>query len=195
MDVIFLIQAPGYFELNQEKKKLMNLLYSHWIQNDLYSFNWWFLLFATIVPYFLWWKFVKRDRFFEIFCYGLLCSSISMILDVIGTETMLWEYPDMLFPCIPLLVPADFVVIPITGMIVYQYCNSWISFLLANICWAVFFSYIIEPLFVKLRLFELGLHWSHTYSFFGFFLLGLCLKLIMESIKKNLLQSNTKTKC
>ncbi|MFT8323474.1 MAG: CBO0543 family protein [Bacillus sp. (in: firmicutes)] len=179
-----LLHEPTYLEINQEKSKLLKLIYSHWINHDLFSLNWWILICATIFPYFIWWRFVKKDRFFEIFCYGLLCSCFSIILDVIGTEMMLWGYPDKLVPWIPPLLPADFVIIPITAMIVYQRFETWKSFLLANFCWAILFSYIIEPFFVKLGMFALGNHWCHTYSFFGFFLLGIVLKLFITRLKK-----------
>jgi len=175
-----------FIELEEKKSELNHLSMNHWLKHDLLSLNWWILFFATILPYFIWWKLVDKNRFFEIFSYGLLCASLSMLLDVMGTEMMAWAYPDKLLPFIPPLIPADLVVIPITAMLVYQYCTRWKSFIICNIGWAVLFSYIIEPLFVLRGMFQLGEYWKHSYSFIGFLLLGSLLKLGFEQLKKKL---------
>ncbi|KAB7663597.1 hypothetical protein F9279_23695 [Bacillus sp. B1-b2] len=158
----------------------------HWLEHDVFSLNWWILFCATIIPYFLWWKVVDKNRFYEIFSYGLLCAGFSMLLDVIGTEMLAWGYPDKLLPWIPPLIPADFVVIPITAMLVYQYTSTWKTFIITTIGWAILFSYIIEPLFVLRGMFYLGVYWKHTYSFLGFILLGITLRGIFIGIKNKL---------
>ena len=182
---LFFIQT-SFIEINEEKSRLNHISIEHWLEHDLFSLNWWILFSATIIPYFVWWILVDKYRLFEIFSYGLLCACTSMLLDVIGTEMLLWAYPDKLLPWIPPLIPADFVIIPITSMLVYQYCRSWKSFMLANLGWATLFSYIIEPLFVMRGMFYLGHHWRHTYSLIGFFILGMLLKGLFELIKRKL---------
>ncbi|GKU82743.1 CBO0543 family protein [Niallia sp. NCCP-28] len=179
-----LLHIPSSSEIEAEKIKLIKLSYSHWIHTDLFTLNWWILLCSTIIPYFIWWKLVDKKRFFELFSYGLMCASIAMVLDVMGTEMMLWDYPDKFLPWIPPLIPADFVVIPISAMLIYQYFNKWISFLFVNIIWAIVFAYIIEPIFLYLGMFKLGSNWHHTYSFIGFFFLGLFLKLFIAWLKR-----------
>lgn len=179
-----LLHIPSSSEIEAEKIKLIDLSYSHWVHSDLFSLNWWILFCSTIIPYFIWWKLVDKNRFFELFSYGLVCACIAMTLDVMGTEMMLWSYPDKLFPWIPPLIPADLVVIPLSAMLVYQYFNKWTFFLFANILWAILFAYIIEPIFLYLGMFALGPSWGHTHSFIGFFLLGIVLKLFMTGLKR-----------
>lgn len=188
--MIFLIHdMPTHTEINEAKKNLADMTLNHWLHHDLFSIQWWILVCATILPYFIWWKLVNKNRFYEIFTYGLLCGCFSIVLDIIGTEMMLWSYPDKLLPWIPPLIPADLVMIPITAMLVYQYTNKWKTFIAGTIIWAVLFSYIFEPLFVAWKMFLLGPVWKHSYSFFGFIFLGIFLRLLFLGIKKELIQS------
>lgn len=181
-----ILHLPTNMEINKAKEKLYHLSIDHWFQHDLFSPNWWILFFATIIPYFIWWRLVDKNRFFEIFSYGMVCATISMLLDIIGTELMLWSYPDKLIPIITPLIPANLVVIPITAMLVYQHFSNWHKFLVATLGWSILFSYIIEPLFMLRKMFILGEHWSHTKSFVGFIILGIMLKTLFEKIKKHL---------
>ncbi|WP_400247735.1 CBO0543 family protein [Niallia sp. JL1B1071] len=184
----FLLHIPSNVEIDKEKEKLFHLSIDHWLQHDLFSINWWILLLATIIPYFIWWRVVDKNRFFEVFSYGMFCATLCMLLDIIGTEMLLWNYPDKLLPLITPLIPANLVVIPITAMLVYQYFSTWKYFLLATLGWSTLFSYIIEPLFMLRKMFVLGENWSHAKSFIGFIFLGLLLKAVFENIKKHVLK-------
>ncbi|MDK8641245.1 CBO0543 family protein [Niallia taxi] len=188
--MIFLIQGmASSSEIMEAKKHLVELTINHWLNYDLFSIQWWILVGATIIPYFIWWRLVNIKRFYEIFSYGLLCGCFSIVLDIIGTEMLLWSYPDKLLPWIPPLIPADLVMIPITAMLVYQYTNKWKTFLIGTILWAALFSYIFEPLFVEWNMFMLGDNWKHSYSFIGFILLGIVLRAIFKGIKLGLMHS------
>ncbi|MCF2650692.1 hypothetical protein I6E62_21930 [Niallia circulans] len=182
----FLLNFPSNVEIDKEKEKLFHLSFDHWLQHDLFSFNWWILFLSTIIPYFIFWKVVDKNRFFEVFSYGMVCATLCMLLDIMGTEMLLWSYPDKLLPIITPLIPANLVVIPITAMLVYQYFSTWKNFLFATLCWSILFSYIIEPLFMLRKMFVLGEDWSHTKSFIGFIVLGIFLKAVFETIKKHL---------
>ncbi|WP_185766666.1 CBO0543 family protein [Niallia circulans] len=188
--MIFLIQGMATSsDIMEAKKLLVELTIDHWLYHDLFSIQWWILVSATIIPYFIWWKLVNKKRFYEIFTYGLLCGCFSIVLDIIGTEMLLWSYPDKLLPWIPPLIPADLVMIPITAMLVYQYTNKWQTFIIGTILWAALFSYIFEPLFVEWDMFVLGDYWKHSYSFIGFILLGIVLRVIFKGIKLGLMHS------
>lgn len=182
----FLLHIPSNVEIDNEKEKLFHLSIEHWFQHDLFSFNWWILFLSTVIPYFIFWRLVDKKRYFEIFCYGMVCAILCMLLDIMGTEMFLWSYPDKLLPIITPLIPANLVVIPITAMLVYQYFSTWKNFLFATLCWSILFSYIIEPLFMLRKMFVLGENWSHTKSFIGFIVLGIFLKAVFETIKKHL---------
>ena len=182
----FLLQYPSSVEIDKKQEVLTHLSIEHWIQHDLFSLNWWILFLATTIPYFIWWKAVDKSRFFEMFSYCMLCSTLCMLLDIIGTESMLWHYPDKLLPIITPLIPANLVIIPISATLVYQYFTRWSYFLVATIGWSILFAYIIEPLFILRKMFELSEQWSHTKSFIGFIILGIILKTVFDKIKSHL---------
>ncbi len=174
---------PSYDEVQKAREILKNVSFEHWVKEDLFSFNWWLLVSSAILPYFIWWRLVDKDRFFEILVFGLTCGMVACFLDVLGVGLMLWGYPDKLFHFIPSLIPADFVVIPVSGMLIYQYFRTWKSFSAAAIILAAIFAFIIEPLFSFLNIFVM-IHWKHTYSFIGFILLFLGIRLLIRGLNR-----------
>ncbi|MBT2690172.1 hypothetical protein J7I93_18545 [Bacillus sp. ISL-47] len=176
---------PSYEEVQKVRETLRDVSFEHWVQDDLWSFNWWLLVAATVLPFVIWWRLVDKERFFELLAFGLICGMIACFLDVMGVDLLLWGYPDKLFHFIPPLMPADFVVIPVSGMLIYQYFSTWKSFGIASAILSAIFAYIIELLFSLLHMFEL-IHWKHTYSFIGFILMFLTVRLLMLGIKSKL---------
>lgn len=182
------MENPSYQDIQNVRQELSDVAFRHWLNDDVFSPTWWLLLASTIIPVYIWYKVVDKKRFFEILSYGLITACLSIVLDVIGVDLTRWGYPDKLFSMIPPLFPADLVVIPISAMLVYQYFNRWSSFLIANTLWASTFAYIIEPLAIKIHMFHMD-NWKHTYSFIGFFILGISVRCIilylLRKLKKN----------
>ncbi|MBM7694882.1 hypothetical protein JOC77_004361 [Peribacillus deserti] len=176
-----------YKNVERARKVYTDISFEHWYKDDLFSPQWWFLLISTLALIIIFWIFIekKRERFLEIFSYGLLCSVFASVLDTAGVEFMLWGYPDKLVNMVPPLIPADVVVIPISAMFLYQFCKTRIKFVLGSVILAAVYSYILEPLFIKFSLFELN-HWKHTYSFIGFILFFITIKELLKVILQRL---------
>lgn len=171
-------------QIEEARRVLRDLSILHWLEDDLFSWQWWLLLISSISPWYLWVKyFMDRERKHEVLMFGLLIGSFATTFDVIGVDFLLWAYPDKLFPTFPPLLPADLTVIPVAFMIAYQYLNTWKSYLSANIILAALFSYVIEPVFIQLDMFKL-INWTHTFSFLGFILLGIMNRWIVLRINK-----------
>lgn len=179
---------PSFEDVKKVRENLKEVSTSHWFQDDLFSWKWWFLLLAAIVPWFIWLKFRDKDRTFEIFSYGLTWGVFSCLFDVIGGEMILWGYPDKLLPMVPPLFPADITVIPISYMFVYQYTNTFKSYFVFSLLVSALFAYLVEPIFIKVGMFVLH-NWKHTYSFIGFFILS---QIVYSIIKKLKLTKNDK---
>ncbi|MBM7691552.1 membrane protein implicated in regulation of membrane protease activity [Peribacillus deserti] len=179
---------PSHSDLQRAREVIEDLAIEHWYYDDLFSPQWWFLLIAAVLPYYLWWKVVNKERFFEIFTFGLLCSIFSILLDMIGVNLLLWDYPDKLFHFTPPLIPADVVVIPVASMLIYQFCKSWKSFFIAALALAGLFSFIFEPIFIYFHMFDL-IHWKHSFSFIGFTILFLSTRLLTNSLIKGIYHS------
>ncbi|WP_419887757.1 CBO0543 family protein [Neobacillus niacini] len=174
---------PTYTEIAALRNRLFDKNLKHWIHDDLFTPGWWFLLLSCILPWYIWWKLVDKNRIFEILSYGLIWAVLSIASDLVGVELGLWGYPDKLIPIIPPMVPADLTVIPVSYMLVYQYFPLWQSFVKASIVLSALFSYIIEPIFELFDLLILD-KWKHTYSFIGFIFGAILFKFVMEKIKK-----------
>ncbi|MFC6233156.1 hypothetical protein ACFQI7_35975 [Paenibacillus allorhizosphaerae] len=95
-----MLEAVVSFDQVQEARKLLrDLGTSHWITDDLFTWQWWLLLVASIVPWVILLKFfIDRERILEILTYGFVIQTIAVTLDVIGADLLLWAYPDKLLP-------------------------------------------------------------------------------------------------
>ncbi|SMC49458.1 CBO0543 family protein [Sporomusa malonica] len=156
-----------------------------WFQSVVFTYQWWLLVALTIIPFIIWWKIVDRRRFFEITTYGLLIALFAGLLDAIGVETDAWEYKYDLLPLLDVFIVYDISVLPVSYMVIYQYCHTWQSFAIAHVIVSLVFAYVSEPLLVYLKIYQL-INWQHTYSIPGYFLLAVFIRWVMSKfIKKS----------
>lgn len=152
--------------MDQAKKleeELSRMVYDDWLNNQLFTWQWWLLLALTIIPWFVWWRLVDKNRKLEIFAYGLFIGIISSFLDVLGWNRHLWTYPIQFLPiCTPLL-PMDITLLPVSNMLVYQYFNQWKSFFGMNIIAACFYAFVSEPILEWMDIYK-RLNWKYVYS-------------------------------
>lgn len=176
---------PSYEDVKEARELLKEVAFKHWIQDDLFTWKWWVLLAATIIPWILWLSFRDKKRTFEILSYGLIWAAAASLFDVIGGELILWGYPDKLLPMVPPLFPADITVIPVLFMFIYQLSKRFYSYFILSVLGSALFAYVFEPLFVKGEMFILH-NWTHTKSFLGFFLLSQIVYLIIARLKSSI---------
>ncbi|WP_221564495.1 CBO0543 family protein [Alkalihalobacillus sp. TS-13] len=134
-----------------------------------------------IVPWIIWWKTVDRNRLMEILTFGLLLSTIVVLLDTTGIHNQWWIYNSKLVQIIPHLIPMDYSVLPVGYMLTYQFFGSWRRYILAAIVLSAIGAFIIEPFFVYLDIYE-QLKWRHFYSFVIYILIAIVIKFTIEQI-------------
>lgn len=178
------MKHPTFEDIKKARETLRDISIRHWFQDDLFTWKWWLLLVAAIIPWLIWIKFHDKNRTFEIMCYGLIWAILASITDVIGGDLILWGYPDKLLPMVPPLLPADITVIPVSFMFIYQYAKTFKTYLLLSLILSAIFGYIIEFLFIKIGMFALH-KWTHTYSFIGFFILSLVVYTLIKKLTPN----------
>jgi hypothetical protein len=166
-----------------DRKHLSEINTKHWLENNLFTPVWWLMLIMFIMSWYIWWKLVYKNRLHEIIIYGLMVIIGATILDIFGTEFVLWGYPNMLIPTAPPLFFVDICILPIIYMLVYQYFTRWKSFLTAMIITAAIISFIGEPIAVWLEIYELN-NWNHLYSFPIYIILAIIFKWICSKIIK-----------
>lgn len=152
------------FEL---KKTEIELSLQHWYNYELFTWQWWIKFIYLIIPIILLYKLIDRKRIFEIFTYGLMLSLMATVIDIVGVNFVLWEYPIRLVP-VGIFLVHDLVFIPIISMLIFQYCSSWKAFVTANIILSAIGAYVEEPIAIWIRIYK-PITWRHTYSFLLFF--------------------------
>lgn len=69
---------PSYEDVKKARESLKDLAFEHWIQDDLFTWKWWLLVAATIIPWILWLIFHDKKRTFEILSCGLKNVTIAV---------------------------------------------------------------------------------------------------------------------
>ncbi len=146
------------------QKQLRDLSMNYWREHVFNTWQWWFNIAILILPVILWWKLVDKKRLLEIIVYGSLVSAFAIYFDTIGETSVLWEYPYLLIPMDYILIDVDYSILPVLYMLAYQYFHSWKSFIAANTVLSATYSFLAEPLFIQMGLYEIH-DWKFIYSF------------------------------
>ncbi|WP_367759296.1 CBO0543 family protein [Ammoniphilus sp. 3BR4] len=171
----------SYDEIQEIQRTLKEAMYTHWIRSELFQFNWWISLILSLLPLFIWWKIVDKSRVFQILTYGLMVSVVSIVLDFAGINLVWWGYPNRLLPMIPPVFPFDISIVAVLNMLLYQYFLTWKLFIRAKLVLAATYSFIFEPLLVKLGLYELYT-WKYWYSFLMYIIMAVSLRWLVQKI-------------
>ncbi|MCX7709524.1 MAG: hypothetical protein N2484_06705 [Clostridia bacterium] len=168
-------------EIINIKMKYRQLSIEHWLNFELFTWVWWLGVASVIVPLILWWKMVDRKRILDICIFGLVVNIAATFLDVSGSEYVLWEYTIRVIPHIPLIFPVDYILLPVVGMLIYQYFPNWKRFLFANTVSAAVLAFIVEPFATMIHQYKL-IHWKYIYSFPIYILIAIFAKLVTQKL-------------
>src|SRR5699024_11940600 len=98
----------------------------------------WLLLVIAIVPWFIWWRYVDKERIIEISLIGLLSMVIVTCLDIIGTSFAFWTYGFKVVQMLTTMSTVDMTLLPILNMFIYQLFPKRTSYLIV----IIFFFFI-----------------------------------------------------
>lgn len=175
----------SYTKIIETQHTLTNLNTDHWLHYTVFRWYWWFLLFWTISPLFIWWKYTDRNRFLEVSFFGLLVSLSSGILDALGVSVGYWCYPFALLPFLPNFFPIDYVVVPVVFMLIYQKYPTWKGFLIGSTIISAVLSLVLDPVIVWINLYQ-PLKWQYIYSVPTFvFMVSFCRLVTMFLIRQD----------
>lgn len=153
----------------------------HYKEHELFSPTWWVSVGLLIIPLVVWWKLVDKRRLLKICVFGLLANVAASFLDVLGTDYVLWEYPVHTLPKLSLLIPVDYVIVPVVGMMIYQKFAGWKAFLLACTAASAVMSFLCEPFAAFIGMYKL-LSWRYVYSFPIYIALYAAAKLLTDRL-------------
>lgn len=134
-----------------------------WLNHVLFTWQWWFGVILSIVPWILWILWRKKESTYRLLCAGFFAMLLSSWLDDIGSETGTWHYYYEVLPYIPAYEPWDFTLMPVGIMFFLQY-KPHISPYLKAAVFAGIAAFVAEPLFAAIGLYNRE-HWKHIYSF------------------------------
>lgn len=161
-------------EIIIRKMQLLKMTGEYFDTFVIFTWQWWFLLFLTIVPWIIWWKLVDKKRFVEISLFGFFIFLWVILSDIAGVTYGMWAYPIGLLPSAGFSITADITVFTLSQMLVYQYFPTWKGYIIANLVYAIVFALLLEPLAISMNLYVM-LNWKHIYSvpiYFGKSLIG-----------------------
>ncbi|WP_391563896.1 CBO0543 family protein [Paenibacillus cremeus] len=161
------VASPSFDEVNEMRKKFLDSYHEYWLENAFLTWQWWLLLITVICSWVVWWKVVDKRRIHLILNFGFLYGIISLILDMVGMNHLLWAYPIRLYwAFIPPLLPFDLSYLPIIFMLVYQRYGrkSTTKVLIAFTITSAIISFVVEPFFHWIGIYEMY-KWKYIYSF------------------------------
>ncbi len=169
----------------EAEKKFYETLREYWQDHNYLTFNWWLLVFLSILSPIVWWKTIDTKRITEITAFGLFYGITAIILDSIGSSALVWVYPVRLTPYLyPQYYPYDVGVVIVPFMYVYQKWGHHLKpFLISTGILSAFLAFVAEPFMEWLHIYK-ELTWKHIYSFPIYWLLGLICWIILKRFKK-----------
>ncbi len=153
---------------------------NYWIEEVLFSFQWWFLVISMFIFVYIWIKIVDQTKLVKILLYGSISFSIINFLDVLGSEFILWDYPAMIIPGGSRIICIN-IIITIIFMTLYQYFNSWKTYLIASTVTSLTFSFVLEPLAIFMDIYQ-PYTWEHIYSFPIYILIMVSVKWFVDKL-------------
>lgn len=169
----------------EAEKNFYEILRDYWREHNYLSFNWWLLVLLSILSPIVWWKTIDKKRITEITAFGLFYGITAIILDSIGSSTLVWVYPVRLTPYLyPQYYPYDVGLVIVPFMYVYQrWGNHFKPFLLFTGILSAFLAFVAEPFMEWLHIYK-ELTWKHIYSFPIYWLISLMCWMIINHFKK-----------
>ncbi len=177
------IEATAHEIIAAAEHQLTHTRIEEWLYHDLFAWQWWLMLAVLIIPWFYWWKKVDRTRLLEITLLGLMVFIISSYLDAVLSELDLWVYHYWIIPLWPRLIAADWSVLPLTYMFIYQkYGSRWKVFITAMTITSALYSFGGESFLMWIGVYELH-GWQHYYSFPIYLAIGILVKWLTTFLK------------
>lgn len=150
--------------VSQLKVSLWNLAYTHWKTNVLFSGRWWSLIALIVIAYVVWWLLVDKHRLSQILLFGSFIAVGRIVMDIIGSNMVLWSYDIRELPFYPSPFLHDFTITPLALMLAYQYSRSWKRFLIWSSVATGLITFVFFPLLIAFG-FLTYINWNHIYSF------------------------------
>ncbi|MGV8983900.1 hypothetical protein [Clostridium sp.] len=159
-------------------KKLAEESYKRWINDELFSLNWFILLITSVIFYVIWLKLLDKSKAKDF----LLIGSLSAVLYLIGDTILLGffgvaEYKVSITPFMPSLLIVSVTLGPVVIMLAQQFTSSWKGFLLLGSIGMAILAFVILPIYSLLGILKLH-NWNYFYQFLYTLLSALMVRVV-----------------
>jgi len=176
-----LFSVSGASTAVELQKLLTSLRIDEWLAEDIFHFKWFLLIGAFVLSLFIWCKLVDKSRLPEIILHAGLTIIVTLVLDEMGEELTLWDYPADIIAIFPPLSSVDLASLPMIYSLIYQYCKTWKSFLWTTLIMSAVFCFVFEPLLVWGGFYQL-LKWKYYYGFPIYIMMAIFLRWLVIKI-------------
>jgi len=145
-------------------------------RQGLFTFRFWIAVGVIALLYIVWWYALDKRRILEILLFGSLIAVSRLLFDAWGTSSGRWAYVTDLVPMGTISI-TDLIVVPVTMMLVYQYSETWLSYLLSTAVVQGIIAFGFFPLQMRLG----SLH-IFQWPLLGSFLIILVTAIIMRAV-------------
>ncbi|SMC48899.1 CBO0543 family protein [Sporomusa malonica] len=168
---------------HQLQLQIWNITWTRYINEELFSNQWWGMLILLSILYAVWIKLLDKSRTFEILLFGSFVAVQAVLVDIVGFSMGLWQHNIRLIPIVPGVFPIDFTVVPILLMFAHQYGSSWTRYLTWSALASILFSSGISPAF---QLFGIKAYynWNFIYFFFLMMVVAIISRAVIQMIAK-----------
>jgi hypothetical protein len=134
-----------------------------WLKEIVFTWRWWFEMFLAVIPWFVWIKIRDKKNTARLLFVGLVVMIISNFLDIIGASYNLWHYDYKDFPFVPIYLPWDITLFPVSVMIMLQF-KPGLNVYFKSVIFSFLCSFVFEPLFSLIDMYH-AISWKYWYSF------------------------------
>jgi len=150
-----------------------------WLTHIVFSWRWWLLVGLSIIPWIIWFKIRNKNDTVRLLFVALVIGMVSNELDSTGIALNLWHYDWKIFPTMPMYLPWDLTLLPVSIMLLLQF-KPKISKYIKAITYSFICAFIFEPLAESIGLYHI-INWHYWYSFIIYIVLYLCFNHLYES--------------
>ena len=169
----------NFYAMEDVRRELTDMTRAYWLEHNVGTWQWWLLVCLAVVPWMVFLRFVDRARMIEVLLYALVVGVTSSVLDMIGSDLMLWGYKvRLLWFVYPTLLCTDMTIIPVTFALIYQICSRWLTFAAVSFVFSILYA-MMESVFRRFDIY-VSYRWNLLYSIPIYFAIASAAKFMLD---------------
>ncbi len=188
-------QGKKLDEILEMQEKVVSMWMDYWKEfSHVETGPFWVIVIMLIVPLVIIFLKIDRTKIFQIGFYGFNIHTWFTYSDVIAMRLGKVYYPFQAIPIMPVNFALDASLVPVTFMLVYQWCiNNNKNVFLYGVFTSAFFAFLFKPVMEAWDLIKLDKGMNYFYLFLNYLLI-LVLAIVLTRLFIYLKQNPTKFK-